>query len=98
MSATPAAGSPGRRSTYQNSTALALSESVHSAAHTKRHDAGRRNPRSPVREPAAHAAASSGDLEQTGRSHAAADAHRRHDIFHAAPLAFDQRMTYETRA
>ena len=41
---------------------------------------------------------SSRDLEQPGRAHAAADAHRHHDVAHAAPLALDQRVADQARA
>src|ERR1700722_6918839 len=41
---------------------------------------------------------SSGDFEQSGRAHAAADAHGHDDIARAAPLAFDQRVPGHARA
>ena len=38
------------------------------------------------------------DFEQPRRAHAAADAHRHHDIFDAASLAFNQRIDDPARA
>src|SRR5690242_1058456 len=37
-------------------------------------------------------------LEQAGRAHAAADAHRHDDVLHAAALAFDERVADEARS
>src|ERR1700733_5971795 len=39
-----------------------------------------------------------GDFEQSGRAHAAADAHRHHDIARAAAFALDQGVTGHARA
>ena len=42
--------------------------------------------------------AGSSHFEQPGRAHPAADAHRDHNVFNAAPLALDQRMPGHPRS